>query len=175
MLIALLCIFSFNLSARDSGNLAIGVQAGFLATGIVADVQIGPLCLNAGINYPVGYTYIASLLGAESGELFLPLFTVTADVTSKIPLGKDFSLKLGISGLGFTDFESGIGGVAGACLKGEFQIPDSQQSLFVNLNVPVMAFGVLGEDFGGSGGIYFSPWLPLAGLLTTTAGVLWHL
>jgi hypothetical protein len=42
--------------------------------------------------------------------------------------------------------------------------------LFVNLNVPVMLY-VVGEDTPFSA--IFSPWLPLAGLFTTTAGVLW--
>jgi len=161
-------------AARPAGSIALGVQGGFLATGIVADINLGFLAINAGVNYPLGYTYIASLAGAEGEDLFLPLFTVTADVTSPMPLGDNFYLKPGVSAIAFTDFESGIGGVAGACLKAEYWIPNQNYGLFVNMNVPVMLFGAVANDLDEtSGGIYFSPWLPLFGLLTTTAGALW--
>jgi len=101
------------------------------------------------------------------------MFTVTADVTFPMALSDDFTLKFGASTLGFTDFESGIIGVLGGTVKGEYWIPDRDYGLFVNLNVPVMLYGSVGELFGDESVVFFSPWLPLAGLLTTTAGMLW--
>jgi hypothetical protein len=47
--------------------------------------------------------------------------------------------------------------------------------LFLNINVPVMLFGVLIDDVGGDteAGVDFNPLYPLMGLLTTTVGVLY--
>jgi hypothetical protein len=46
--------------------------------------------------------------------------------------------------------------------------------LFVNLNAPVMLYGVAVNEFSDADAeIVFSPWLPLAGLLTTTFGILY--
>ena len=50
VLVVLLIVVPCSLSAREGGNLSLGVQAGFLATGIVADVQLGPFSLNSGVN-----------------------------------------------------------------------------------------------------------------------------
>lgn len=159
-------------AARPTNGIAIGVQGGFLATGVVVDIPLGPIDVNAGVNYPVGWTYIAALAEADYEDIFAPYFTVTADVTVPIPLGGNFDLKLGINTLGFTDFSSGIFGVAGGTAKGEYWIPGRNLGLFVNLNVPVMLY------LTGAGTAFeavFNPWLPLAGLVTTTAGVLWSL
>jgi hypothetical protein len=106
----------------------------------------------------------------ETELLFPAFFTVTADVTTRIPLGEDFSLKVGASAIALTDFELGLAGVAGGCLKAEYWIPNKNTGLFVNLNIPVMAFALIE---GEAPITEFSLWLTLAGLLTTTAGVLW--
>lgn len=171
LLVILMVLFGASqISAGPRSNFAIGVQGGFLATGIVVDVALGPLNVNAGVNYPVGWTYVTSLAGSDDLDFLFPaFFTVTADVTTSIPLGNDFALKVGASTIGLTDFQSGIFGVVGACIKGEYWIPYRDTGLFVNLNVPVMLYGFT----GGTPNVLFSPWLPLAGLLTTTAGVLW--
>jgi len=175
ILLVMILVFSHAaLFARGFGNIAIGAQAGFIATGIVVDIDLGPIALNAGVNYPLGWTYIAALAGG-SAAAFPALFTVTADVTAPFPLGEDFMLKLGANTVAFTDFQAGIIGIAGACIKGEYWIPNRNYGLFVNLNVPVMAYGVIGELTGDdtASGMFFDPALPLLGLFTTTAGVLW--
>ncbi len=175
ILIVVLMLFSaFQISAAERRGLALGVQGGFLATGVVVDIPLGKLGVNAGVNYPLGWTWVATLAGDsfDSDFLFPAFFTVTADVTTRIELSEDFSLKVGASGIALTDFETGLAGVVGACLKAEYWIPNKDTGLFVNLNVPVMAFLLLE---GQTPGTVFSPWLTLAGLLTTTAGVLWTL
>lgn len=173
IIIAIAAMFILTpLSARANDSLAIGVQGGFLATGAVIDIPLGPIVVNAGVNYPAGWLYIRTLSESDStfDDLVDPYFTVTADVTAPIPLGDNFDLKIGASTLAFTDFTSGMFGVAGAALKGEYWIPEKTTGLFVNLNIPIMLY-VVGEDTPFSAII--SPWLPLAGLFTTTAGVLW--
>lgn len=171
VIIVLFAILS-PLSARANESMAIGVQGGFLATGVVIDIPLGPIVANAGVNYPVGWLYIKTLAnsGGTFDDLIDPYFTVTADVTAPIPLGDNFDLKIGVSTLAFTDFSSGMFGVAGAAIKGEYWIPEKDTGLFVNLNVPVMLY-VVGVDTPFNAIV--SPWLPLAGLFTTTAGVLW--
>jgi hypothetical protein len=37
-----------------TGNISIGAQLGFLATGVVVDVDLGPVCRECGVNYPLG-------------------------------------------------------------------------------------------------------------------------
>jgi len=172
LIAALMLIGSFQISAADREGIALGVQGGFLATGVVVDIPLGNLGINVGVNYPIGWTWIATLAGGatETDLLFPAFFTVTADVTSRIPLSEDFALKVGASAIALTDFEMGLAGVLGGCLKAEYWIPNKNTGLFVNLNVPVMAF-LIAE--GEEPITMFSPWLTLAGLLTTTAGVLW--
>ncbi len=160
------------IAARANKSVAVGAQFGFLATGIVADIPLGPLALQAGVNYPLGWLYIQSLAGSDNdiGDLFDPFFVVTADVTFPIGLGENFDLKLGVSTLGFTDFESGVFGVAGPAVKGEYWIPQKDVGLYVNLNIPVMAY-ILSAD--GTFEWVVHQALPLVGIFTTTAGVLW--
>jgi len=172
ILLVMLVMVLAPVSARANESMAIGVQGGFLATGAVIDIPFGPLSVNAGVNYPVGWLYIKTLASEDASVsgLIDPFFVVTADVTAPISMGESFDLKIGVSTLGFTNFATGLFGVAGAALKGEYWIPEKEMGLFVNLNVPVMLY-VVGEDTPFSA--IFSPWLPLAGLFTTTAGVLW--
>ena len=162
------------LAARENNSIAIGVQGGFLATGVVVDIPLGPLSVNAGLNYPAGWLYIRTLsdTNEDIDNLLDPFFVLTADVTSPIPVGENFNLKVGANSLAFTDFSNGLFGVAGFVLKGEYWIPNKDRALFVNLNVPLMLY-VVGPETPFNA--VFSPWLPLAGLLTTTAGVLWSL
>lgn len=163
-----------NLSARDT-PIALGFQAGFAATGVVVDVELGTLSLNAGVNYPLGYSYIAALADADSEDQFPKLATLTADVSSAFALSETFDVKVGIGGIILTNFGPAFGGLVGPVLKGEYWMPEKNMGLFLNINVPVMLFGGVAEDIGDvSGGeVFFSPWLPLAGLLTTTVGVLY--
>ncbi len=171
LVIAILAIAP--ISARMNSSLAVGAQFGFLATGIVADIPLGPLALQAGVNYPVGWLYIQSLAGGDDfGDFFNPFFVLTADITAPIGLGENFDLKLGVSTLGFTDFESGVFGVAGPAVKGEYWLAEKEVGLYVNLNVPIMGY-ILTAD--GSFDWIIHQALPLAGLFTTTAGVLWSL
>jgi hypothetical protein len=175
LLISLLLVSTLGIgtvSARES-TLALGLQAGFVATGVVADLQLGSLGLSAGLNYPIGYTYIASLSDSGTENLFAKAATVTADITTAFDLSDAFSLKLGICTIALTNFGPTFGGIAGPCLKGEYWIPNKKTGLFVNLNAPVMLYGVAVDEFSeADAAIVFSPWLPLAGLFTTTFGVL---
>jgi hypothetical protein len=161
------------LAAREN-TFAIGLQGGFLATGIVADVQMGPFGMSAGLNYPIGYTYLASLAGAENEDLVAEAATITADMTAAFELSDSFALKAGISTIALTDFGPVFGGIAGPCLKGEYWVPDRKMGLFVNLNAPILLYGVAVDEFSeADAAAVFSPWLPLLGLFTTTFGVLY--
>lgn len=161
------------LSARDK-NLAAGFQAGFAATGVVVDVGLGPIYLNAGINYPLGYTYIATSAGA-SENAFPAVATFTLDLSTAFPMGESFDLKIGLGGILLTNFGPIFGGLVGPVIKGEYWVPNANYALFLNINVPVMLFGVLIDDAGGStsAGVDFNPLYPLLGLLTTSVGVLY--
>jgi len=161
------------LPARDN-NIAVGFQAGFAATGVVVDVGLGPLYLNAGLNYPLGYSYIAANVGAGEGA-FPKVATLTLDVSTAFALSENFDLKLGFGGIVLTDFGPVAGGLAGPVLKGEYWIPNKNYALFLNINVPVMLFGVLIDDAGGDTEalVDFNPLYPLLGLLTTSVGVLY--
>lgn len=160
------------LVARDK-NLAVGFQAGFAATGVVVDVGLGPFYLNAGLNYPLGYSYIASNVGAGDAA-FPKVATLTLDVSTAFPMGENFDLKLGLGGIVLTDFGPVAGGLVGPVLKGEYWVPGNNYGLFLNINVPVMLFGVLIDDANGdtSAAFDFNPLYPLLGLLTTSVGVL---
>ena len=57
LVVILMVLFGASqISAGPRSNFAIGVQGGFLATGIVMDVALGSLNVNAGVNYPIGWT-----------------------------------------------------------------------------------------------------------------------
>ncbi|WP_320127595.1 hypothetical protein [uncultured Sphaerochaeta sp.] len=162
-----------NLTAREN-TLAAGVQVGFAATGVVIDIQKGSLGMSAGLNYPIGYTYIASLSEADPEDQIANVATITADITTAFDLSDSFSLKLGISTIALTNFGPVFGGIAGPCLKGEYWIPNKNTGLFVNLNVPIMLYGVAVNEFSDMDTmVAFNPWLPLLGLFTTTFGVLY--
>ena len=163
-----------NLSARET-PVAVGFQAGFAATGVVVDVALGALSLNAGLNYPLGYSYIAALADTDTSDQFPKVATITGDISTAFALSESFDMKVGIGGIVLTNFGPTFGGLVGPVLKGEYWIPEKNMGLFLNINVPVMLFGVIADDAGGGSGgnMYFSPWLPLAGLLTTSVGVLY--
>jgi hypothetical protein len=130
--------------------------------------------MSAGLNYPIGYTYIASLSDSGTENLFAKAATITADITTAFALSDAFSLKLGICTIALTNFGPTFGGIAGPCLKGEYWIPNKKIGLFVNLNAPIMLYGVAVDEFSDADAVaVFSPWLPLAGLFTTTFGILY--
>lgn len=159
------------LISRPTDGIAVGAQVGALATGVVIDVPLGNLALNVGLNTPLLWTYIAAQTDAEQENWVAPFFTLSADLTKPIPLGENFDLKLGISSLAGTDFETGLLGIAGATAKGEYWIPNKDIGLFMHMDVPLVYYMVAESDsFIGSN------WLiPLFGIFTTTAGVLWAL
>lgn len=161
------------LSAREN-KVAMGFQAGFAATGLVVDVGLGPLYLNAGINYPLGYTYVAASSGAGS-DSFPKVATFTLDISTAFAMGENFDLKIGLGGILLTNFGPATGGLVGPVIKGEYWVPNKNYGLFLNINVPVMLFGVLIDDAGGDSTavVDFNPLYPLLGLLTTSVGVLY--
>lgn len=170
VLIIALVLAAAPLAARPTNGIAIGAQVGFAATGVVIDIPLGGLYLNAGVNTPLLWTWIAANAGAED-NLMAPFFTVTADITKPIPLGENFDLKLGLSALGATDFETVLVGVVGPTAKGEYWIPNKDIGLFMHMDVPVAYYMVSDTE-----SVFGSNWLvPLFGLVTTTAGVLWAL
>ncbi|MDT4762148.1 hypothetical protein [Sphaerochaeta sp. PS] len=173
LLVVTLAILSLSPLSARSNNVAVGFQAGFAATGFVVDVGLGPLYLNAGLNYPLGYSYIAA--NTDPSEAFPKLATVTLDVSTAFPLSDSFDLKLGFGGIALTDFGPSFGGLAGPVIKGEYWIPNKNYGLFLNINVPILLFGVLVGDYDeeNTAAVLFSPLLPLLGLLTTTVGVLY--
>ncbi|MDD2297731.1 MAG: hypothetical protein PHX79_07955 [Sphaerochaetaceae bacterium] len=171
LLMMLLVLIISPVAARPHNGIALGAQIGFLTTGVVVDIPLGPIAINAGVNYPLGFKYIEWLGGETDGDFFTPYFTVTGDVTAPIPLGDNFDLKLGISTVAFTDFTTGMFGVAGGTIKGEYWIPNKNTGLFVNLNVPIAVYIVTEEQTWG----LINSYVPLIGIFTTTAGVLWTL
>lgn len=172
--ILILLLFGISPLAARQNNIAVGFQAGFAATGVVMDVGLGPLYLNAGLNYPLGYSYIAANVGAGD-EAFPKIATFTLDVSTAFPLSDTFDLKIGLGGILLTDFGPLAGGLVGPVLKGEYWIPGKNYGIFLNINIPVMLFGVLIDDAGGdtSAVVDFNPLYPLLGLLTTSVGVLY--
>jgi len=173
LLIALLLIFTTTITARANEKLAIGGQLGFLASGVVVDVPLGSLALQAGLNYPLGFRYINEFTAdsEEFNEFIEAFFVVSADVTYPISLGTNFDLKIGMSALGFTDFQEGVIGAAGVAIKGEYWLEEKDVGLFVNLNAPVILFAMAPGEIN----TITHPLLPLIGLVTSTAGVLWRL
>lgn len=169
IILAILIVLAAPVAARPNQGPAVGIQGGFLATGIVVDIPLGGLSLNAGVNYPLGFKYIEWATGETDGDFFMPYFTVTGDVTVPFELGENFDLKVGLSTLAFTDFETGMFGVAGGAVKGEYWIPNKDMGLFVNLNVPIAVYILTEEQQWGM----VNAFIPLVGVFTTTAGVLW--
>lgn len=160
------------LAAREN-KMAVGIQAGFSATGVVFDIGLGPVYLNVGLNYPLGYSYIASVADASTSETFPPIATLTFDVSTAFALSEAFDLKVGLGGIFLTDFGPIAGGFVGPVLKGEYWVPNKNYGLFVNIHVPIMLIGVLFDDGSTSTGVDFNPLYPLAGIFTSTVGVLY--
>jgi len=173
LIIALLVIIlvSTPLFSKANDQLAIGAQAGFLATGVVIDFPLGPLDMQAGINYPLGFSFIQAATDNIDDAFFFPFFNVTADITYPISLSDNIDLKVGVSTLGFTDFENGIFGAIGGAMKGEFWLEGKDVGLFINMNAPIMVY--LFAD--GERITFTDPLLPLIGLVSSTVGVLYRL
>lgn len=112
LVIVLVC----SLPAREN-PLAMGFQVGLAATGAVLDVDLGPLSLNAGFNYPVLYTYMAATSNIDPQDVFLKVATFTLDISKAFPLGRGFDFKLGLGSIVLTDFGPLFGGLAGVVLK----------------------------------------------------------
>jgi hypothetical protein len=169
VLLMILLFAASPLVSRPTDGIAIGAQVGALATGVVVDIPLGNLALNVGLNTPLLWTYIASQSGAAEENLVAPFFILSGDLTKPIPLGEHFDLKLGISSLAGTDFETGVIGIGGATAKGEYWIPDKNLGLFMHMDVPLFYYMVSEDD-----SFISSNWLiPLFGIFTTSAGVLW--
>ena len=171
----LVCVLMLTLAvailpARDQ-KIAVGGQIGFAASGVVVDIGLGSLYLQAGVNYPLGVSYIASALEAE--DVFYDIVTFNADISQAFALSENFDLKLGIGTTAFSNFGPVILGLGGVVLKGEYWIPNQNYGLFLNLNIPILAYGFIEYDDNFDGGVVFNPLLPLAGLLTSTVGVLY--
>ena len=158
------------LPARDQ-KIAVGGQLGFASSGVVVDIGLGSLYLQAGVNYPLGVSYIASALEAE--DVFYDIVTFNADISQAFALSENFDLKLGLGTTAFSNFGPVVLGLGGLVLKGEYWIPNQNYGLFLNLNIPVLAYGFIEDDETFDGGVVFNPLLPLAGLLTSTIGVLY--
>ncbi|MDD3058631.1 MAG: hypothetical protein PHY87_06445 [Sphaerochaeta sp.] len=171
----LVCVLMLTLAvailpARDQ-KIAVGGQIGFAASGVVVDIGLGSLYLQAGVNYPLGVSYIASALEAE--DVFYDIVTFNADISQAFALSENFDLKLGIGTTAFSNFGPVVLGLGGVVLKGEYWIPNQNYGLFLNLNIPILAYGFIEDDDNFDGGVVFNPLLPLAGLLTSTVGVLY--
>ena len=169
----LLVVSVFSLSAREN-PLAMGFQVGLAATGAVLDVELGPLSLNAGFNYPVLYTYMAATSNIDPKDVFLKVATFTLDISRAFPLGRGFDFKLGLGSIVLTDFGPVFGGLAGVVLKGEYWAPGKNHGMFLNINLPLILYGVLLDytEDGTSSDVHFNPLYPLLGLLTTSVGLL---
>ncbi len=171
LLIVLLVLLTAPLLfARPTKGIAIGAQVGALATGVVADFPLGPVSLSLGINTPLIINYVMT----QSGDLFenniAPFFIVSGDFTYPFALGQHFDLKVGISSLAGTDFENGVIGVAGGIVKGEYWIPNKPIGLFMHMDLPIVVY-IGGKEIGFTTA---TSWLiPLLGIFTTSAGVLW--
>ncbi|MDC7229900.1 MAG: hypothetical protein PQJ48_06290 [Sphaerochaetaceae bacterium] len=170
ILLLVLVLSLGTLSAREN-SVAVGAQLGFTTTGVLVDVGLGDLYLQAGVNYPMGITYIASTTDSE--EKFFDIYTFNADISQAFALSENFDMKIGLGTTAFTNFGPVVLGLAGAVVKGEYWIPNKNTGIFVNLNIPVMAYGFIEDDETFDGGVVFNPLFPLAGLLTSTVGVLY--
>ena len=170
ILLLVLIVSLGTLSAREN-SVAVGAQLGFTTTGVLVDVGLGDLYLQAGVNYPMGITYIASTTDSE--EKFFDIYSFNADISQAFALSENFDMKIGLGTTAFTNFGPVVLGLAGAVVKGEYWIPNKNTGIFVNLNIPVMAYGFIEDDETFDGGVVFNPLFPLAGLFTSTVGVLY--
>ena len=170
ILLLVLVVSLGTLSAREK-SVAVGAQLGFTTTGVLVDVGLGDLYLQAGVNYPMGISYIAAY--ADDDNVFKNIFTFNADISQAFALSENFDMKIGLGTTAFTNFGPVVLGLAGAVVKGESWIPNKNTGIFVNLNIPVMAYGFIEDDDTFDGGVVFNPLFPLAGLLTSTVGVLY--
>ena len=171
MLVVLILLLTVgSLTARPS-SVAVGAQLGFAASGVVVDVGLGSLYLQAGIGYPLGIAYIGTVGGAD--DAFVDVATLTADVSQAFSLSENFDIKVGIGTTAFTNFQPIIFGLAGPVLKGEYWVPNKNFGLTLTLNIPVMAYGVIEDNDEFDGGVFFDPLFPLFGLFTSTIGVLY--
>jgi len=170
ILLLVLIVSLGTLSAREN-SVAVGAQLGFTTTGVLVDVGLGDLYLQAGVNYPMGITYIASTTDSE--EKFFDIYTFNADISQAFALSENFDMKIGLGTTAFTNFGPVVLELAGAVVKGEYWIPNKNTGVFVNLNIPIMAYGFIEDDDTFDGGVVFDPLFPLAGLFTSTVGVLY--
>lgn len=168
--LVIFAILTLPILARPS-SVAIGAQLGFTSTGVVADLETGPVALDIGANFPAGLTYIQALTGDIDLDIFSSIFTLTADLSYPIRLGPDFSLKMGLGTTLFSDFSSYALGLAGAVIKGEYWIKGGPFGLFAKIDVPIYIYAI--GDSSTEGG--FDPALPLFGFITSTAGLLYAL
>ncbi|MFA5569927.1 MAG: hypothetical protein ACOX0W_05535 [Sphaerochaetaceae bacterium] len=167
----LLVVCSFSLSARPTKGIALGAQIGAMATGVLVDVPAGPLAISGGINYPLLVKYIEFLAGESFITDVIPFMMVSADLSYPIAIGENFDLKFGLSTLAGTDFKEGIMGTVGAMIKGEYWLPQKKVGLFFHMDVPFWAYMATKETSNS----IIDPGLPLLGIFTTRAGLLWAL
>jgi hypothetical protein len=170
-LVLLILLFVAGSAFARPSSVAVGAQLGFASSGAVVDIGLGSLYLNAGVNYPLGITYIASTLDEE--DVFVDIVTLTADVSQAFALSENFDIKVGIGTTAFTNFGPVILGLAGPVVKGEYWVPNKNFGLTLTLNIPVMGFGVIEDNEDFNGGVVFNPLFPLFGLVTSTIGVLY--
>ena len=170
-LVLLILLFVAGSAFARPSSVAVGAQLGFAASGAVVDIGLGSLYLNAGVNYPLGITYIASTL--DEDDVFVDIVTLNADISQAFALSENFDVKVGIGTTAFTNFGPVIIGLAGPVLKGEYWVPNKNFGLTLTLNIPVMAYGVIEDNNEFDGGVFFDPLFPLFGLFTSTVGVLY--
>ena len=168
VVLLIILVASFNLSARPNKNIALGFQVGAFATGPVVDIPLGPLALNVGVNYPLLIGWIKTISDMDS-DLFKSVFFLSGDLTYPIALGEQFDLKLGVSTLAGTDFKNLMVGTVGVTAKGEYWIPNKNVGLFMHMDVPIGLYAISETESAFGVGAE----VPLLGILTTSAGVLW--
>ncbi|MCK9348641.1 MAG: hypothetical protein M0P41_06875, partial [Sphaerochaeta sp.] len=117
ILLLVLVLSLGTLSAREN-SVAVGAQLGFTTTGVLVDVGLGDLYLQAGVNYPMGISYIAAY--ADDDNVFNNIFTFNADISQAFALSENFDMKIGLGTTAFTNFGPVVLGLAGAVVKGEY-------------------------------------------------------
>ncbi len=179
LLVLLVLAFALAPLAARPSSVAVGAQLGFAATGVVVDVGLGSMYVQAGLNYPLGITYILANTSdsTSSEDIFVNVYSLNADVSQAFALSDNFDVKLGVGATVFTNFGPVAIGLAGAVVRGEYWIPNKNPNkntgIFLTMNIPFMGFGVIQNDSTFDGGVIFNPLLPLMGLLTSTVGLLY--